>query len=429
MEVIHRVYTSLKNNDQMPKICILALAISAVATNFGAFVLFYCIGILCIAYLVFKYISMEHLKITSGYKYWQAIINNKKVFLFLLFLIALMLFTAIQTGMHSLFQIIKICLLIMIGYFYGKIENISQFKKLAGFLTMVFMPTVYLGIHQMLFGKNILDRYLVWWGDTLKQGTVSVFLQHIVFGHVLVILFLLNTFGIRNKYLRWYHDILIIVALYSTKCRSAWLVFFGICILLLIQKIRITKIKINRNNVKKFVVYLMPVCLGILILCSIPATRNAFHEIIYHFQRLSNSGSTNYRSSTFVMLIKERLSDINPIHWLFGSGYGSSKFYLKNLGISLGDNNYVVDNQWVTIFIELGLPCLLIFVYYYIHCFKTFWNAVNHKIEIFELIQLSNVMMLFVYEGFGYQVIAFFVFVSMGINLAIMENKSKMRLA
>ncbi|MFB8550737.1 hypothetical protein [Enterococcus casseliflavus] len=389
--------------------------IACVLTNFGEYSIFnFTLIITVIITLLFNIKEMHEI--------------NRKLFVIILAILTIFLLSVIQQNSSDLFKFIVWIFEGIIGYYFIKRKLLAREHDYKSSLAFVFLFVLFLssieGTIQFFSGEITFINYLNYWGDGLHQGTVSIFLQHIVWGHVLVLGFVVNEFfnkGNIKNVLR----VLFLANLYWSQARSAWLtlvIFLALNFLYKLKK-QNYKIKLTKLRVLNFIIVL---CLLTCFILFMPSLNQRVYSLIdsifSHFFYLFK-GEANYRLRAIQALLFDRLENINLVHWLFGSGYGSTSVALAKNGISLSGFRYVVDNQIISLGYDFGLIAFVFIFYLFFDSLKEFVTSENKLSRIISSLFICNFIMSLVYESFGYQVTALIFFFLIGAKLSLITNR------
>ena len=382
--------------------------VTCVLTNFG----YYSIHTisLCI-FFMYEFYKTKHNKL----------LINKKTSLVIVMSIVISLLSISQRNYSDIFKFIKWFILSFAGYVFIKRYDSENQKKVCNIVLIIIFLACIEGLVQYFSNKISLVDYLVPWGDNLRQGTVSIFLQHIVWGHVIIVGFVLSSCITNNK-LRLLYKTILLINLYLCQSRSAWLTFFVYLLYLYFPKIRNILFK-KMNKTKVLVSFVTFLLLLILLVLNMNSVSKVFDTIIDHLGMLLK-GESNYRTNTIKSLLDYRISNPNLLYLLFGSGYSSSKIALENSGLFLSGNRYIVDNQIISIAFEFGIIAFAYVISMFIKSFKKQNNQSNID-KLINLLFICNFCMSLVYESFGYEVTSFIMFFVFGAKIALNEKKKE----
>lgn len=331
-----------------------------------------------------------------------------------------------QGNIADLGDIIMWICIILLGYCFAYLTSkkidYSFIKKL---YFIIILLSLVEGINQLTTGKIFLSNLLVPWADDLHQGTTSFFLQHIIFGNLLVVAFWLNEKLTLNNKIKMLFRVLILINLYGTRARSAWLCFvliIGLSILSFMLKNK-THFKINKKILRRLGIIICFVLLVLIMLRNNSIIGDVISTIQNRMYRLIYAGEATYRQATASALIEYRLEHPNLFYIFFGSGINSTAQVLSSVGLSLSGNRYVVDNQIITFLFEFGVisVCFLLFLLY--KAFKILFGLSSTEEKTIAGCYIINFFMALVYECVGFQVSRYLFFFFLGAMFYLSNKK------
>ena len=383
------------------------LVFSCIGTNFGLYNLFYLS--LMLTFVAFFLENKIELKI------------KKEYIIYIMVFFAATLISTLSSEFYSFFRFFRWFLTIIVGYLFYKntSENGRNYIRKTIYIIMLF--TLIEGTFQYITGVNSYQRILVSYADLLKRGTTSIFLQHIIWGQVLVLYFFYNEYKTENPIIKWMLRVWIIFNIYASKARSSWLVFL-ICLLLLIFKNKnIISGKISKKLVGKIVISFSCIFVIAFISSKFIDYGTIWENIIYLLNKLID-GESLYRQSTIKALFIYRIQNFNPIYFIFGSGSGSAAETLRHMGV-VGMKDNVVDNQFVTVFFEMGFLLAAIWLIFLYQALNLFFKSTDNNKSFISLCFIIVSLSSLVYESFGYQVTSFLFFFILGVFLKGNEKR------
>lgn len=208
-----------------------------------------------------------------------------------------------------------------------------------------------------------------------------------------------------------------LLAMLLTFTRSAIIVAIGIFLLyitlIIFNLVRVNKKtslrKILRNTIKSvliifFLVFLVNfIKIGNLSLFEL--IKNRFLEIT----TTQDSGSFYQRYYGIQFVSNEMFNDSTVSEFLIGHGFGRLNFDLRyNDKTIYGENFYLIDNQYFTLFYNIGflgiiIVVLLIVVFIFKYFSVTFYKSNNFSRDIVPFITVIGILLhMFFYEGLTY---------------------------
>ncbi len=389
------------SKEKIYSVFLILTVVFCIASNFGLYLLYYC-------WLFFCFVLYCHAKLKTNLLLKVSVRN----FYITLFGMFIAFYSCSQRQYTNILKFAVWAFIAMIGYCF--ITLVGDKDKIGRIIVWILAICSIEGLIQFFTHSISFSNYLVEWGDNLRQGVVSIFLQHIVWGHMLVIGIVFTVYffsGLKQAILL----LLFFVNLYASQCRSAWIACIAFVFLLFIRLLNRKHFSFRK---KSFIVFILSIIISFFFLIiNRKRVVIVLDGIMMHLQLLL-SGQARYRFNTVFALIRYRFNDFNILHHLFGSGYGSSSIALKYYNLSLSGNRYVVDNQIVSIYFEFGIIAFLFFVYLFVESIFYVVHNKGNKESVFSIIYIINFLMSCVYESFGYTTTAFLFFFVMGAKIA-----------
>lgn len=226
-----------------------------------------------------------------------------------------------------------------------------------------------INLYQVFFHKPLLLKYM----DLLDVGfryefgsfsfrTMSVFNHPIISGLFFVLTFIFNYYILKNQYVKNFLQIIILINIFTSYSRSAWLALVLFILILSVKKIveSFKKDKLEKRTYQKtFVKISLTVISSFLVfkffdqIYSVIVTR--FGDSL-SFN--SSDGSNIYRTQAFELVISHMLNgSIKSL--LLGYGAGKSSDFMLDNPILI-QNFGTTDNQYTTWFYDFGLIGILI---------------------------------------------------------------------
>ncbi|MBI6004191.1 O-antigen ligase family protein [Clostridium perfringens] len=272
-----------------------------------------------------------------------------------------------------------------------------------------------IGIFEIINKDNFYYKFLVgnfngWFtgiGDD-NYRAFSIFTHPIIYANILNLAFVINLVNIK-QYKKSFNFIslsLILINIYFTKSRGAWLTLFAILIIYFFSNINL-KFKISK---KRFLgIYITTLILVIIFLIFNDNIIYVYNQILQRLNTLGgNDISTSQRISVIKNIVYYTKNDINII--LFGNGIDTaSEFMEKYTSVIQGFK--AMDNQYLTLYYEVGGIFIIIFL---IYIFGLIFSVVNEK-SLFKKTNILCLLTIFfnmiTYDAFGWKVMMFLIVV------------------
>jgi len=249
-----------------------------------------------------------------------------------------------------------------INYIY---QFLRQFLYTLNILSVI-------NLYQVIFHKPILLNFLIekYYNfqlsaiGTTEFRTISVFGHPIVCGLFFTVAFVFNFFILQKGKPTFYIiQSILLVNIYSTHSRSAWLsLVITTLIMLIIQKPKLNFVGIALKK-KNLLFYYLAFCVSIVVFVVFMANfTDIKNEIIVRFGDSLSSNSkdlSNLQRTGTIKLILNNFSHSDFINQLFGNGVGMSAYFMRHHTVAI-QNFLTTDNQYLTWLYEFGLFGLLV---------------------------------------------------------------------
>lgn len=362
-----------------------------------------------------------------NYKLDKHKIHIKSVQLIICTIFYIILVTVINCFFkNEFYNVVKSVLLILpltlgtlLVVYFGKDYFYDGLIKISNLMTII---NIY-GLIEFFYKENFLVEFMV--SDRTRQivnafihtsnyRTSTVFTNPIIYGNLLVIFWWINLYLLKNHKLKILNYILILVNLYATRSRSAWLTFF-ITIIIYLFVIVFRNIKINNGINNKVIIKIMTILFIFLALINIPQVQQVINSIMSRFYELNSiEGSV---SAT------QRLGSINVVldgvyngsirSFILGNGFGSSLDYMMGITVVLVGFN-TTDNQYLSVLLDFGIVGLiLISACILVPLFAEIRNDYNRSLCIIFIIISISICMYF-YEIAYWPIISQLLFICVG---------------
>lgn len=294
-------------------------------------------------------------------------------------------------------------------YFYGFL------KKVCFLLNLLSIFNLY----QVFFHHPFLINYLKlsstfnYQFNTSHYRTMSVFGHPIIGGLFFVIAFLLNIYIIKSP-IKYIFQIILLVNIYSTKSRSAWIALSIVIILYGIIQLKNKRVmKLSLTYKKLFYVFVSLIILFIGSIYLFSNINTLINSIMTRFGDSltlgtnSTDGSNLQRTMTISAILSNQFNG-KVIHLFFGNGLTSSVDFMLSHQMVIPNFN-TTDNQYLTWLYDLGLLPLIVYFSILIYLIRNLFKnrswlcelsslgliALSVEIFFFELFYWSEVVFLF----------------------------------
>lgn len=320
-------------------------------------------------------------------------------------------------GFFNLKMFISIYIQFYVLFFY----LIMKFSKLGmnyveqavKFFAIMVNILAFLNIYQIVFHYPLLINFMKLaqynfnynFGSTIYR-TMSIFGHPIVAGLFFVLAFFCNLYIIKNIWIEFFVQILLLVNIYSTQARSVWIAL--VIGLLMYGTLWLKKMTFQEKKKHSSIFF---VCIGVVVLFGIVLFHNQFSfvlsQITGRFGDSLSSDSTDLSNLQRTLTIKELLIQVNHSNFfqiIFGHGMGtSSQWMLQNPMIL--SNFSTTDNQYLSFVYDFG--------YFGVTVFLAFLTRLVLMKKRNWIQSLSSICILIIgitiifFEGFNWQNVAF----------------------
>ena len=302
----------------------------------------------------------------------------------------------------------------------GKEHGLKQLLK--GYSIILSILAIY-GVFEFIFG-NIFDAYTVRvYAATYRLH--SLFLHPIIFSLMLLQSLIINHYLIKNVVVKGILTLINIFCIFMSLSRSSWLVLGIILIMMMIHQKYIQKkpLLVSKYITKvRFLGIAVLLCVIVIIIQKLDIV-SYLGTLMTRWQALEGSMSVQYRLSVIASVFSDRINDTNILHWLIGSGYHSVQASVANAEMGFATlGNYVVDNQWISIFFDFGFIGLAALVYLTIKSLRCFFGNYDSGLWIVSLCMIANLLMALICDTFGWAPAGNVVFVLSGILFSISKK-------
>lgn len=193
----------------------------------------------------------------------------------------------------------------------------------------------------------------------------TIFAHPIIYGIFLVSLFWCNKFLIKNKFIKTILQIILLINLFFTQSRSAWLAF-AITIILYYVKIIINKKSILYFKITYKQIFIFSFITVLIIICSYFLQNQISHIFNQIYGKFITATDDSYndpsRIQRFGMTkeVVDYMLNNGIVNFLFGNGFGSISNFLANIQIMILGYS-TSDNQYISFFYEFGFIGLLLY--------------------------------------------------------------------
>lgn len=291
---------------------------------------------------------------------------------------------------------------------YGE-KIIYQFGKHFVLLMSIFSL---FNLYQVVFHRPILlnflaDKYYFFQlgaVGTAEFRTISVFGHPIIAGLFFVFAFAANLFFMKPSVIRTILQILLLINVYSTNSRSAWLCLAVMLLFILIQKTKTRKTQLKLKRKHLLSLYLS-FCVGLVALFALIFNMNKILSIIS--ERFGDSLTTNstdisniQRTGT-VDLIFRNFRESDFVHQIFGNGLATAPQFMQDHTVAISGFR-TTDNQLLTWLYEFGLFGILLISLTLISIFSSYLYNRKSALTNFSIL----VMIVLIFEMVFFEVIS-----------------------
>ena len=342
---------------------------------------------------------------------------------FILFLMPMMLITVFNyiegvASVTTVYRLITFWLLYFIGIVIANFGPDEYLGKLYFSVYRVGIIFVIYGLIEWIRKDNYLMPYLSQFYTYSTVGTSSyrissVFVHPIVYANILLIMLIVNIYRNCTYKSRYAGYLILIVSLFATSTRGAWILAAQILLIELIDNYRT---KISRQT------FIATALTFVIVLVGAFKSNLFIAAIIERFTQLSGSYSLSYRLGIITNYFKAIFSS-NVFNIIFGHGYFSARNSLEEIS-SVNINVDSLDNQFVSLLYDGGLLIFTTLIILLIYCLIFFLKS-NSKIDKMLLLMIIISMEeMFFYENINWQVSVIFLIVP----IAIYFSRRKLKL-
>lgn len=372
---------------------------------------YYGIHLVTIIYFLYFSFKMFNMKIYKKYMNTRLLIIISLLFMNII-IVTLINVTNVDDFKRWIFVLIAI-LNLLIGIQSSVLFNNKYIRNGLIQINNIMMIINIYGIIEFIVKENYFVQFImneyrsnlhVWSFKTELYRNFTVFSHPIIYANILIIVFWINKFLCKNKFLRYFNYILIIVNIYATKSRSSWISFaLTITIYIIYLLYKANKIgKIKSKNI-----LMITFTSVILVILYKPIVEPLSNEIIQRFcELLTPSG--NVSSSQRLGAISYVLSEImngNILGLLFGHGFRSIQSLMAQTMISI-QGFLVADNQYITVIWEYGIIGLICSISIIIYSISIIFKDNEDTSVLLALILISIHINMFFYEIDGWLLIS-----------------------
>lgn len=297
----------------------------------------------------------------------KLLLTNGEVYYLLFILISVM---SVFLSKGSVFEALKLYLKIAMGgllivhyNLFGEYLTIVKRVKFiiyfSAVVTLVQVALYYLWGVSKILGIDTILRY--YGGSFRPVGTLG----GPVTQGILLSVGYFAVFYIFNGKNLLKNRLIVLLSIFFTLTRTAWfvVVFFHLMEYFLRLK--------QKRNIKKIAMNLLVITAVLFILISFNDKFNfnmITNRFVDFFEAESNQDYGAGRLGLWIATLKGYSSGSQNIHALIGNGYNSSWMYIEKYSIyGLSDATH---NDYITIFVENGLVCLLLILLYVHYSFR-----------------------------------------------------------
>lgn len=343
------------------------------------------------------------------------------VFLLVLTFVSTMIntITSDKNIIHLYLQQIPIyAAILLFGYelpFEGNDKAIKAVEKVIVFFMLgnAIYSVIEHHLRSNIFEPFFLTEHGVYSG-AINYRVASMFVNPIPFGTALIIGIWITIDLKKNSMLCKVYVAVMLLALYYTKSRSAWLSLLVCFILYCIRKLH--ERKLSRHYI--LLLLLLPVVITSIYL-SAPWFRQIVLDVIERFSTAEiNSVSKTQRLGSIYYIFQRIYNEFDLVKFFIGHGAGESTAAMLQTTIDI-KNFSTTDNQFVTILYDYGLIPLLSILYYMFKLIKTIITT-SSKTHLFICLSVMGYWLgSFFYESLIWSNVYFIGLFLMGVELCL----------
>ncbi|CUU46364.1 O-antigen ligase family protein [Clostridium beijerinckii] len=298
--------------------------------------------------------------------------------------------------------IFSTCILITIAkenydYYFILFRNFGLLLCVLGLIEFITHNSLFYSITTV----DTKDWQLAVFG-TSQFRIFTIFLHPIVYGMFLVILYwVIRNYPIKNYYLNKVFILLIVINLFATQSRSAWIPFVVTNIIDLLVKKNKNNASLNLKIIFRRYIFCCITLMAIIVFRE--QIIQAINSIIIRFNLVLDPNSIDGSRTQRLGALQNVCSYIleNPMKALLGNGLGYSKIFMINHPVNVGFNT--VDNQYLTSILEagiVGLSFLIAILCTILINIKKYYVSRSNKVAIMSIVTIYFCM--YFYEGFNW---------------------------
>jgi len=374
-------------------------------------------------YLVFLLMfGIILLKLAKGIKINENIKLNQ--ILLLCCVLLFIIYTAHSLSLSEIKVFIKNYLAIFLVMIFGLIQfhkyGIKYGEQFFYQFTIMMNVLSFINIFEFIIHRPLLEMFLTpeanayqaWSYGSSSFRTISIFGHPIISGLCFSLAFICNIYMIKSRY-KFALQLLVLVNIYSTLSRSAWIALSLVFLLYCIKNVRFKKISLSsRFTYKQAFTGFYIICLVVICLMFIFLKFDLIVDaIISRFGDSLSSNSTDVsnlqRTGTMNLIIHHMFSS-DVLHFLFGSGLGSAGYFMaSHLVVIKGFTT--TDNMYLTLFYEVGALALLAYLLFLVISVYRFLFSKKHSLyELASLCFIFITIEMVFFEGLGWGVVGTF---------------------
>ncbi|MEC5270393.1 O-antigen ligase family protein [Heyndrickxia coagulans] len=367
---------------------------------------------------------------------------------FLLIFLPTLLFLVISSLIHhtlNIFVKFYIVEYLIVSYIYLSILKYGKLYVSLLSKCMTYMLNIFsiFNIYQVVFHKPMLYDFLTSEIQTLQyQVSTSFYRTSSVFGHAIVaglffvILFLHNFFTLKNKIFKYILQGIVLINLYSTMSRSAWLAFLVVIFILILinfKKINLIAFASFSNLSYRQILYtylgVIIIAIGVLFIAQ--NYNSLLESIINRFGDSLSDNSTdlsNLQRTGTITAIFKFMSDVGMKNLIFGNGLGTVANFMLSHQIVIPDF-LTTDNQYLTWYYEFGIcGIFLVSLFFFMlihHLIKFFMNKSYDWTQVLSVSCLIVLCIgMFFFEGIQWETVGVFLAINLGCILPVTNQNN-----
>lgn len=375
---------------------------------------------------IYKYGFIAHyimFTIILGYIFYKLISTretnnkikvNKVLVAFLIFVLFIFVIRSLNLHALHMFLLNYFTIFLVAAYSLIQLKKYEQkyceqfFQQFCILLNIISFLNIYQLIYKRpFFAEYFTDKinhyqYFAYGTDLFRA--ISFFGHPIVSGMFFSVLFICNLYILKGNW-KYVLEVIALMNIYYSLSRSAWITLAFVIVLYLLKNHRQIFHFSSKITYKKLLNMYTSICVLVFVIIYIIFKFNSIVDAIISRLGSSLSYKTTDISSLqrvgTMNLISNKMLTGDKWHLFFGHGLGSA-------GLFMEDNQIVIqgftttDNMYLTLFYELGLLAITVYVVFLTISFYRFIFSKSWLIELSSLCFIFISIDIFFFEGIGW---------------------------